>query len=321
MSVAKFCSAIVYSSSKFIPGLWGIMIVSLCTWSCETKSTSQVNKPKILVTTLMLQEGIAFMTEGYAEVDVLMGPGVDPHLYKPTPEDLRKMREADILILNGLHLEGRLSEITKALNKDKKVYYLSDYIPASEILYSGDIATSPDPHIWMAPTLWATGMKALGRALGAEFKQDSILSSRGDLYADSLMRLNAEIQAGLNKIPPSNRVLVTSHDAFRYFGKAYNWEVKGLQGISTSSDIGIREVRDLVSFLCQRRLPTVFPESSVSIRNLEAVVRACKEKGHLVETGPHLYTDAPGNAGTPEGTYSGMLKYNQEILSQWLQTR
>lgn len=306
------------SKNKFYLSL--LFVLGFFLVACEGKEQTQAQgKPKILVSTLMIAEGVQFMVGDLAEVSSLMGAGVDPHLFRPTAGDLEKMRSAEIIILNGLHLEGRLGEITEALKREKKILFVADYVPKEKILYAGNSMQSPDPHIWMDPLLWADAMAKLSSELVNSLNADSSIVVRANLYADSLRVLHRKIQDGLSSVPVSKRVLVTSHDAFQYFGRAYGWEVKGLQGISTASDIGIREVSEMVRFLCARKIPAVFPEASVSERNLEAVLRGCEGKGHFVRIGPVLYTDAPGSEGTPEGTYSGMLMHNQESLKRLLQ--
>lgn len=306
------------SKNKFYVILFLVMGILLV--SCNgQEQTETKGKPRILVSTLMIAEGVQFMVGDLAEVSSLMGSGVDPHLFRPTAGDLEKMRSADIIILNGLHLEGRLGEITEALKREKTILFVSDYIPQEKILYADNSMQSPDPHVWMDPLLWADAMALLSREIASELNKDSSITARGNSYADSLRVLHQKIQDGLASVPVSKRVLVTSHDAFQYFGRAYGWEVKGLQGISTASDIGIREVSEMVNFLCTRKIPAVFPEASVSERNLEAVLRGCAGKGHSIRIGPVLYTDAPGSEGTAEGTYSGMLLHNQESLKQLLQ--
>lgn len=287
--------------------------------SCDSNTKGPESKTRIVVSTLMIAEGVSYITRESAEVVALMGPGVDPHLYRPSAADLQILRSADIIILNGLHLEGRMGEMIEALRKDKTILQVADFMAESDILYSGDDLAQPDPHCWMAPALWGKAMKGLGERLGELLPADTAIARHTQMYADSLLRLDSLIRSGLDQVPPDSRILVTSHDAFRYFGRAYGWEVRGLQGISTASDIGIREIGGMADFLSSRRIRAVFPESSVSARNLEAVLAACKARNHSVSIGPPLYTDAPGSAGTPEATYSGMLRHNQQVLTRALQ--
>lgn len=294
----------------------GILFVLV---SCNAGKKSPDAKTRIVVSTLMIAEGVSYITRESAEVTALMGPGVDPHLFRPSAADLQLLRSADIIILNGLHLEGRMGEMMEALKKEKTILQVTDYMPEADILYSGDNLSQPDPHCWMAPGLWAKAMEGLGKRLGELIPADTAIARHTQMYADSLLRLDSLIRSGLDQVPPDRRILVTSHDAFRYFGRAYGWEVRGLQGISTASDIGIREIGGMADFLSSRRIRAVFPESSVSARNLEAVLAACKARNHSVSIGPPLYTDAPGSAGTPEATYSGMLRHNQQILTRALQ--
>lgn len=286
--------------------------------SCDSGKREPKTRTQIVVSTLMIAEGVSYMTRESADVIALMGPGVDPHLFRPSANDLQLLRNADIIILNGLHLEGRMGEMMEALRKEKTVLLVTDFLAKEDILFSGDDLAQPDPHCWMAPGLWAKAMRGLGVRLKELLATDTAITRHTEFYADSLLRLDSMIRTGLAQVPPAARVLVTSHDAFRYFGRAYGWEVRGLQGISTASDIGIREIGSMADFLRARRIRAVFPESSVSARNLEAVLAACKARNHSVNIAPPLYTDAPGSEGTSEATYSGMLLHNQQILTRAL---
>lgn len=295
-----------------------LILIFFSACDSESKKTT-TSRPRVLTTTLMLEEGVSQILSETAEVQSLMGAGVDPHLFRPSARDLSLLREADLIVVNGLHLEGRLGEVLSILGKQKPVLVIADGLSRKKLLQAEYDSALSDPHIWMDPVLWSEGMVYLSRELAKWHPADSAeILLRGIAYRDSLLRLDSVIRAGLNTVPVSRRVLITSHDAFRYFGRAYQWEVKGLQGISTASDIGIREIQNLVDFISSRKIPVVFPEASVSPRNLEAVISGCRQRGISVLTGPVMYTDAPGTSGTEEATYSGMLLHNQKILSEWL---
>jgi len=298
-----------------MPGLSLLYLIS-----CQGNNNTYSGKPILLTSTSMLEEGLRFIAGDSFEVISLMGSGVDPHVFRPSAQDLELLRKAEIIIYNGLLLEGRMGEILSIVGKDKPVWAISDGISEDKFLVSDARTGIYDPHIWMDPVLWSEGMLALSNRLGEWIpEKKEAFAEKGKKYRDSLLRLDTSIREGLNKVPEENRILVTSHDAFRYFGRAYQWEVIGLQGISTAGDIGLKEISNLTELLVQRKIPVVFPEASVSSRNLEAVRNGCMSRGHTVREGPVLYTDAPGDKDSPEGTYSGMLLYNQEVLTQWIQ--
>jgi manganese/zinc/iron transport system substrate-binding protein len=298
-----------------------ILFASLLLFSCQegkqqTESDSEI---KIVCTTGMLGDLVQNLIGTQAEVISLMGPGVDPHLYKASQGDLKKLSEADIIIYNGLHLEGKMGEIFKKLSNRKTILVAADAIDQDLLINSSDFQGAYDPHIWFDLQLWKKVATHLAQELSEEkaFKADSI-QYRLEQYAFKLDSLDEWVKEQILQIDSSKRVLITAHDAFGYFGKAYQIEVKGLQGISTVSEYGLKDVSNLVNFISERGIRSVFVESSVSDRALKAVVEGCKSKGHAVQIGGTLYSDAMGEAGSTEGNYLGMVQHNVNTVVEGL---
>lgn len=245
-------------------------------------------------------------------VSGLIGEGVDPHLFKPTRRTLIQLQQADLVIYNGFHLEGRMTEVFGRL-RDSGIPTLA---VAETVIQSGAIAPlagdrTTDPHLWMDVTAWRSAVRAIAEFL-AEHDPDG-----GTQYRSGAERLDAQLVAldaygrrVLETVPESQRVLVTAHDAFAYFGRAYGFEVRGIQGVSTESESGLRELEGLVDLIVARRVPAIFAESSVSEKNVRALMEGALARGHSLAFGGVLYSDAMGPGGTYTGTYVGMLDHN-----------
>jgi manganese/zinc/iron transport system substrate-binding protein len=252
---------------------------------------------------------------GGARVDVvqLMGEGVDPHLYKASPGDVSRLRAADVIFYSGLHLEGKMAETFELMSRRKPTFAVTADIPADRILISQ--GSFPDPHIWFDVSLWSETVDTVRDRL-AEYDPPHADEYRGRAakYRSELAALHAESRARLHDIPPQQRVLVTAHDAFHYFGRAYDVEVRAIQGISTESEAGVKEINELVNFIVARKIKAIFVETSVSDRNIKSLVEGCRQAGHEVAIGGELFSDAMGQPGTPEGTYAGMVRHNVETI-------
>ncbi len=258
----------------------------------------------------------------HVAVDVLMGPGVDPHLYKPTPGDRRRLNAADIVFYSGLHLEGRLAALLEKLSSQKPVYAVTEVLlkQHKERLRAveGGEATY-DPHVWFDVSLWACCVDDAAARLGevdpahtADYRRNA------DRYRAELEALHHEVKEHVLQIPKERRVLVTAHDAFAYFGRAYDTEVCSLQGISTADEADLGSVNRLVDLLAARKIKAVFVESSVPPRNVQALVQGCAARGHAVKVGGELYSDALGPPNTPEATYMGVVRYNVRTMVEAL---
>ena len=285
--------------------------------ACKEKEKPKNEKLHIVTTTGMLADGVKNLLGNTVKVTSLMGTGVDPHLYKATSNDLQLLQDADIIIYNGLHLEGKMSDILEKLKRKKKVLAITDGLTKNELRLIGK--NTYDPHIWFDVVLWKKGWFYIADELS---KQDSVLSitiqNNQIPFIQKLDSLNEWVNHEIATIPPNARVLVTAHDAFGYFGRAYTMEVIGLQGISTVSDFGLKDISSLVSLITKRKIKAVFIETSVSPKAIEAVVEGCKDKGHQIQIGKPLYSDAMGAEGTIEGTYEGMVKANVKNIVEGL---
>jgi manganese/zinc/iron transport system substrate-binding protein len=283
----------------------------------ENSKKNSTQKLQIVCTTGMIADVVKNIVGDSAEVKTLMNAGVDPHLYKATQGDLALLSNADIIFYNGLHLEGKMSEMLAKLANRKKVVAVADGIDKTKLIEVS--ANTYDPHIWFDVTIWAEGAKFINKNLQALQPQNTeYFEKNTTAYLYQLDTLHLFITESIKNIPPTQRVLITSHDAFEYFGKAYKIEVKGLQGLSTLSDFGIKDITDMVNMIIQRKIKSVFVESSVSSKSIEAVVEGCKEKKHTLSIGGTLYSDAMGADNTPEGTYIGMMTKNTITICQAL---
>ncbi len=286
---------------------------------CKPAEKSSTTKLKIVTTTGMIKDAVENITGNHAEVIALMGPGVDPHLYKATQGDLNKLTEADIIFYNGLHLEGKLGEVLDKLSRTKPVVALASFLPDSLFRKVEGFQGTYDPHIWFDVSLWKQAVEGIGIYMQ---NYDSLNASdytrSTHLYAEKLDSLHNAVKIKIQEIPNEQRVLITAHDAFGYFGDAYGIEVRGLQGISTVSEFGLRDVTNLVDFIISRKIKAIFVETSVSEKSIQAVIEGCRQKNSEVKIGGSLYSDAMGTEGTPEGTYIGMVNANVRKITEAL---
>jgi manganese/zinc/iron transport system substrate-binding protein len=251
----------------------------------------------------------------HAQVDALMGPGVDPHLYKASESDVTRLARADLILYNGLHLEGKMSDILVQMARERPVVAVGSAAPESELREPPEFAGQYDPHIWFDVRLWSLTvgliegeLSKLDPAHAADFKRNA------DIVRADLEELDAWVEEQISTIPMEQRVLVTAHDAFGYFGRRYRIDVRGLQGISTAAEAGLKDVEALVDLIVSRKVKAIFVETSVPRKSIEAVQAACKARGHDVAIGGLLFSDAMGAAGTPEGAYVGMVQHNVNTI-------
>ena len=294
-----------------------IAILAIST-GCDPKDPPDASggtKFRVVTTIGMITDIVKNVGGDRVEVIGLMGPGVDPHLYQPTAKDVQRFSSAHLIFYNGLHLESKMGDILAKVSGDTKTVAVTASVNQELLLKPPEFEGQYDPHLWFDVTLW---MKAVGtvRDVLSEFDPDSTVTywSNADRYLAKLSELHAYVKTQAERVPPQQRVLVTAHDAFNYFGQAYGFEVRGLQGISTATEAGIADVQELAMFIAERRIPAIFVESSVSSKSLEAVKAAVKSKGFNVEIGGELFSDAMGSEGTPEGTYIGMVRHNIDTI-------
>jgi manganese/zinc/iron transport system substrate-binding protein len=269
---------------------------------------------KIVCTTGMVADLARNVGGKHVEVKVLMGAGVDPHLYKASPGDMSLMSNADMVLYSGWHLEGKMTEVFATIAREKPAVAVAEKgIPHEQILEADGGAH--DPHVWFDVSLWSLAAGAVSDAL-IEFDPAHAddYKSNAAAYQERLSKLHEEAKTEIATIPQDQRVMVTAHDAFRYFGRAYGIEVRGIQGISTDSEAGVKQINDLVAFLTKRKIKAVFVETSVSDQNIRSLLEGSAASGHKVVIGGELFSDAMGKDGTPEGTYEGMVRHNVETI-------
>ncbi|MCJ8166205.1 zinc ABC transporter substrate-binding protein [Pontibacter sp. E15-1] len=291
------------------------LFTSACTQTEDKGAVQTGERMKIVTTTSILKDAVVNIIGDAADVEAIMGSGVDPHLYKATQGDLQKLTNADVVVYNGLHLEGKMGEVLEKLSRQKTVLAGAESIAEDKLRRSPQFQDSHDPHIWFDVMLW----KEVVQHLSEEFqKKDpanaAVYKQNSAAYLKQLDELNQWVSQEIASIPENQRILITAHDAFGYFGDAYKIDVRGLQGISTVSEFGLQDVASLVNYIAQNKIKAVFVESSVSPKAIEAVVIGSEQKGHNVKIGGTLYSDALGEDGTPEGTYIGMVRHNVNTI-------
>jgi manganese/zinc/iron transport system substrate-binding protein len=252
------------------------------------------------------------------EVTNIIGSGVDPHVYSPTRSDVSVLLKSDIVFYSGLLLEGQMADILVKVSRKRPVYAVTELLQAEYLIHDEATAHS-DPHVWMDVQGWMKAVTVVADAL-AEFDPTNadVYRKNAASYQTRLQRLDGYAKSSIASIPDNQRVLVTAHDAFNYMSRAYGIEVMGIQGLSTESEAGLKDINRLVSLLVDRRIPAVFVETSVSDKNVKALIEGAAARGHQVVIGGELFSDAMGAAGTYEGTYEGMIDHNVTIITRAL---
>lgn len=294
---------------------FGFIIFLVMAVSCKNNTESN-EKLKVVTTTTMITDLVKNIGGNHIEVNGLMGAGVDPHLYKASEGDVNKLYQADIIMYNGLHLEGKLVEVFEKMEGQNKVQVpLAEFLDKKTLIGSDYFASNYDPHVWFDIAYFKQFTTKVTEALSeGDPKNAAHFMENEKIYLARLDTLQQQIKAKIESLPQEKRILVTAHDAFNYFGKAYGFEVVGLQGLSTATEAGVQDVQRLSQFIIDKQVPAIFVESSVPRRTIEALQAAVKSKGAAVDIGGSLYSDALGNAGTPEGTYIGMFTHNVHTI-------
>ncbi|KPB03309.1 metal ABC transporter solute-binding protein, Zn/Mn family [Bacillus sp. CHD6a] len=290
--------------------------ISLGLTACSSGVSGDENETMKVTTTIAQIADIVENVGGdKVEVESLMGPGIDPHLYKASQGDLKKLNEADIIFYNGLKLEGRMGDILNKMMDEKATVAVAESVPTDKLLIAEGETDKKDPHVWFDISLWVYAVEEVKETLIKEDKANADLYEKNaEAYIKKLEELDTYAKEQLATIPEESRVLVTAHDAFQYFGKAYGMEVTGLQGLSTDAEFGLSDVRSIVDLLVERNIKAVFVESSISEDSINAVVQGAESKDHTVVIGGELYSDAMGAAGTETGTYLGMFRHNIDTI-------
>ncbi|HYF69460.1 MAG TPA: zinc ABC transporter substrate-binding protein [Ohtaekwangia sp.] len=291
------------------------LVVVLCGCSGRQNNASS-GKLQVLTTTGMIADAVHNIAQDRVTVQALMGPGVDPHLYKATHGDLEKITSADIIFYNGLHLEGKMGEVFRKVSRTRPVIAVTSRIDEKLLRDIPGFEGTHDPHVWFDVQLWQQAVKTVSETL---IQHDSINTEfyreNTTRYLNQLDSLHEAVKAAIQAIPQQQRVLITAHDAFGYFGDAYQIEVRGLQGISTVSEFGLKDVTELVNFIIARKIKAIFVETSVSHKSIEAVLEGCRQKGWDINIGGSLFSDAMGESGTDAGDYIGMVNANVQTIT------
>jgi len=295
----------------------GIFVIAAVAAACGGAPTDHSTGPlRVVATTTIVGDVVGAIGGEDIDLEVLMGPGVDPHLYKPSAGDVRRMSSAQAVFLNGLHLEGKMGEVlVKMGGRGVATVAVAECIPTAELLTPEGYPGQHDPHVWFDVKLWLRT---------AECTRDALIEidpanadgyrARAEAYIVELADLDVWVRERVESLAPERRVLVTAHDAFSYFGRAYGFEVRGLLGISTAAEAGTADVRQLARFIADSGIPAIFVESSVPPRYVEALQQAVAARGSEVAIGGSLYSDALGNPDGPAGTYVGTVRANVETV-------
>jgi manganese/zinc/iron transport system substrate-binding protein len=299
-----------------------ILLAVLLCFSCKKETSTNLanRKLKVVTTTSQITDLVKELAGDNVTIEGLMGAGVDPHLYKASEGDVTKFYNADVIFYSGLHLEGKLEDVfEKMRHQGKKTIAVSDAINKSELISSADFASSYDPHFWFSIPKWKKATVYVAEELSKlDPKNAKLYAKNAEAYIKRLLTLENNNKNYLESLPIEKRILVTAHDAFAYFGKNYNFKVVSLQGLSTATEAGVQDVQRISNFIIENNIKSIFIESSVPVRTVQALQAAVNAKGHEVQIGGTLYSDALGNPNSVEGTYIGMYEYNMRTITNAL---
>ncbi len=308
--------------------LFSLLLLAALLQGCPSKGqtlsdgggAAKSERMTIVVTTAMVGDLVRHVAGEHADVLGLMGEGVDPHLFRPTANDVGHMMTADLIFYSGLMLEGAMEQAFKnAANNGKQVSAVTSELPKDYLSFPEEFQGHPDPHVWNDPAAWHLCLDhivdVLSKAkpqLSEEFRANAVA------YREEIKQVDAYVKKIIATIPEEQRYLVTAHDAFAYFGRANGIEVKSVQGITTESESGVQDINNLVAFLVEKKIPAIFIEATVNEANMRAVMEGAGQKGWQVRIGGTLYSDSMGQAGTYEGTYIGMIDHNATTVTRAL---
>lgn len=288
----------------------------------ETSGDVRDRKVKVTATTNFITDTVAQIGGDRVEVTGLMGPGIDPHLYKASADDVRTLRNADVILYNGLELEGKMADLLDDLAERQPTQAVTEDLPRDELLAPAEDAPPEeqyDPHVWFDVALWKQASATIAeRLIEIDPTHEDVYRENLAAYEAELDELDDDVREQLAAIPERQRVLITSHDAFHYLGNRYDMEVAAIQGISTAAEATTASIERIAELMERRNIKAVFVESSVPKQTIDAVLAAARQRGHDAVVGGELFSDAAGDAGTPEGTYVGMVRHNAETISAGL---
>ncbi|WP_025742544.1 metal ABC transporter solute-binding protein, Zn/Mn family [Aquimarina pacifica] len=293
-----------------------LLFIAITLFSCKKEVKNKNQKLTVVTTTSMITDLVKNIGGNAIDLEGLMGSGVDPHLYKASEGDVSKLVNADVIFYNGLHLEGKLVEVFKKMgSQSTKTIAIGECITKNELIGSDYFASNYDPHIWFSVQNWKTVTSfVIDKLSSIDPKNATTYESNGKIYLKQLDELQKKLNTKIASLPKEKRILVTAHDAFSYFGASYDFDVVGLQGLSTATEAGVQDVQKLAGFIIEKKVKAIFVESSVPKRTIEALQAAVKSKNHEVSIGGTLFSDALGNSDTIEGTYIGMFEYNVNTI-------
>lgn len=295
------------------------IVITVCVFlaGCGNATVNQEDeKLNVVATTTMLADAVKVIGGNEVQVEGLMAPGIDPHLYKASAGDVNKMQQADIIIYNGLHLEGKMAEIFENMIKQNiNTVGVAEVISENKLIKGEDSFEAHDPHVWFNVELWIEVVKEIESTLSNMDEENSETYKLNTVnYVNELEELHKYVEARAAEVPKEKRILITAHDAFNYFGERYGFEVKGLQGLSTATEAGTADVINLADYITKNRIPAIFIESSVPPKNVEALQDAVVARGFNVEIGGELFSDSLGDPGSEAGTYLGTVKHNIDTV-------
>lgn len=292
------------------------VVLLFCLFACKPRNKQKNSKFTVVTTTTMITDLLQNIGGEAIEVKGIMGPGVDPHLYKASEGDVAKLTQADLIVYNGLHLEGKLVDVFEKMDQiGIETVALGGLLTEKQIINSEAFVSAHDPHIWFSIDNWKKITKELIVFLSKLNPQNkAVYQKNGTKYIEHLNALQQEVKTKVEELPKENRILVTAHDAFSYFGKEFNFEVLGLQGLSTTTEAGVRDVQRLSNLIIQREIKAIFVESSVPQRTVKALQASVESKGKEVKIGGELFSDALGNTNEETGNYIGMFRYNVNTI-------
>lgn len=298
-----------------------VLSLLMLLFGCKQTEKTTSGKLNVVTTTTMITDMLKAIGSDRIDVQGLMGSGVDPHLYKASEGDVSKLTRADVIFYNGLHLEGKLEDIFERMkHRNKETVALSTVLSKDKLITSENFASNYDPHIWFQIDYWIACVNYAAVELSRidpENKNHYKVNSEN--YINKLEQLKQKNNLLIESLPKEKRVLITAHDAFNYFGKAYDFEVVGLQGLSTATEAGVQDVQNLANLIIEKNVKAIFVESSVPKRTIQALQASVKAKGHNVAIGGELFSDALGSKGTPEESYIGMYTHNITTIVKALQ--
>lgn len=283
--------------------------------SCRENNISKSEKIKVICTTGVIADAIDNILPDDFKVTSLMGPGVDPHTYKSKTSEMKSLIKADAIVYNGIHFESNLIDAIEEIRKSNFVISLGDIVPVDRLRKTTDFGTAYDPHFWHDVNLFATSVGLAGEQFSKKFPLFKVyIDSATKSYTQKLFETEIYVRNEITTIPESSRVLITAHDAFGYYGRLFGIDVKGVQGISTASDISIRGITELTDFIVSKNIPSIFVENSVSQKNINSVVEGCRSKGLNLTIGGTLYSDGLGDSLSGANTYIKMIRKNTNSI-------